>query len=464
MACSYVSLQVWAGYPEPWQQLALMTQLTQLKLKFAPKSGPGCCLQDVAFLSTLSRLQRLEITGNAFEGCDSLPSVVLGGAQHKQQQAGAKEEPARKQVQQQQGKESLSFIGHLTALTHLQMPVPLVRGLTSLESCRNLQGLILSTAQDSQPMPQGLILSTEEFSTLGQLTGLTQLCLDEGLLGPEGGSPAGGFCEAVSKLRWLRVLGGVHWSQHSMQMLEQLPKLEELQGSWVEGLGPADTGGSSCCCSSVERLTKACGDVPFKCFPKLQQLELADQLDVGAYGELAQASPKLQQLLVKAPHMGPDSGPGWVNLPDTIPLQQRVQAIQSLGVLPLTQLQFHTKDPEEIAAVLAMGRQSIRVLELSVPMSRGHGYWDRPPSYASVLGALGKLRTMEQLRQLRLFVSGGECTPADTQLLLGSLKGARVQLVSVFVREFAHYEMLREANAGQTRAVTPQQQLDIQRF
>lgn len=459
MAC--VSLQVWAGYPEPWQQLALMTQLTQLKLKLAPKSGPGCCLQDVTPLSTLSHLQRLEIIGNAFEGCDSLLGVIFGGTKPKKQQAGAEEEPAWKQVQQQQGKESLSFIGHLTALTHLQMPVPLVRGLTSLVSCSNLQDLILSTSQDSVPLPQ---LSTEDFGTLGQLTGLTRLCLDEGLLSPEAGSPAGGFCEAVSKLRWLRVLGGANWSQHSMQMLEQLPKLEELQGSWVEGTG----GSSSCmtmsCCSSVQRLTKACGDVPFKCFPNLQQLELADQLDVGAYSELAQASPKLQQLLVKAPYMGPDSGPDWVNLPDTAPQQQRVQAIQSLGVLQLTQLQFHTKDPEEIAAVLAMGRQSIRVLELWVPILRGRGYWGRPPSYAGVLGVLGKLKTMQQLRQLRLFVSGGECTPADAQLLLGSLKSAGVQLVSVFVKEFAHYEMLREANGGQTRAVTPQQQLEIQRF
>ena len=122
--------------------------------------------------------------------------------------------------------ESVAFLQHLTALTSLEVPLATTAGLSGLAACTRLRSVTLLKASNRAPR-----LLLPEFASLARLTGLTRLCIMDGM---HGSPPSPAFYSCLGKLLQLREVAASSWTPQALHALSQLRWLRRLDGSWCD--------------------------------------------------------------------------------------------------------------------------------------------------------------------------------------------------------------------------------------
>eukprot|EP00775_Hariotina_reticulata_P003431 gene3431-3703_t len=220
-------LSLWASWPlfgvsveqACWTTIAEMTQLTSLAVSVLDKSCCGLTTQHLTCLSSLSSsLQFLRLANKSNDNWLSKRA------------------------------EDYTFVGCLTALTGLVMPmVSTRRNLTAIIHCTALRELRLEG-----PARNGHThFSMAECAALQQLVHLTCLCLPRAR-SAQTAEEAGALTSALRSLQMLQVLQAYALDLRILPGLASLTSLTKLIGSWREEqqqLGPQQ---ADVTCSSVK--------------------------------------------------------------------------------------------------------------------------------------------------------------------------------------------------------------------
>lgn len=170
--------------------------------------------------------------------------------------------------------ELCQFPGRLTTLTELQLPLDVLRDISSMGECANLRNLQLHAPWEYATVG----LTKEEWAALLQLTQLTCLKVEAvigdvtigGLqVGPENAEEA--FHDVLRQLRGLRVVGAHVWTIAALPVLQSLTNVTAVYGAWDLGEGVDLNGLAS---PHIRELGRGSGSIPWQVLPNLTSLTL----------------------------------------------------------------------------------------------------------------------------------------------------------------------------------------------
>jgi hypothetical protein len=278
-----------AWLPSPglaWQQLGRMTQLTALDVDFSSVRDEPFALPDLGTLSSLCSLEHL---------------AVVTGVRGRPIPRGWEGE--------------LSFLGDLTALTHLQLPLWVPAGLASIGRCQKLLCLRLHS--------DGGVTSSEVsnlWQIIGRLTALTELRLElgftDGIHVAEQSCSSPACCDVLKQLKELRVIHASVWAAPILDVFVALPHLHTVGGLWYKARDvPEAQLPTSPQVTHCTALVAAGSHVPFGAFPNLLTVDLSggDPMRPAAFAQLGSCT-RLRRLEVN-----PDSDQPRLGRPQYMP-------------------------------------------------------------------------------------------------------------------------------------------------
>lgn len=398
--------QTWVPAGLAWQQPGRITQLTALAIDFSCVGNkPPFALMDLAALSSLRSLEHLEVVTGPRRW--PLPPAWQG---------------------------ALSFLGDLTGLTHLQLPLWVPAGLAGIGRCQKLRCLRLGSDGVSDSYSR-LGELCELLPVIGQLTALTELCLElESVVGlsiAENLCSSASCCNALKQLQQMRVIQTSWWDVPILDVFVTLPHLHTVGGCWLRARPGTQL-------PTVPQVTSvmAAGDVLFGAFPNLLTLQLSEARAISSKGFAKLSScTKLRRLDVFPEIDQP--GPGQLQHMPTLSgsLSERVSAIHALAKAPcLEYAVFKASADEEVAALACALKGTPALSELSLSAGRS--------GQVTCMG-LVQLAALRQLCKLSLLLFGTPLSQHGAQLLLCAL--SHVQEVLLVVREAEHGTVIEAA-------------------
>lgn len=375
-----VSCGAWHAHPRVWQALGQLQGLNSLQFR-AADSTVLMLPSSVAHMSALASL------------ASSLHTLVI--------------DPPFKQLQQEEVVD-YSALSSLSSLTCLSLPLAAERrGLSSISSCCQLQGLCLEF-KGVTGAAQQVTLQPSELSALGRLTQLTGLLLDGTACGDHAG------WSFFSRLRQLQQLSVKPVLPHTaVAALAHLTCLSQLTCGWEQHEGPPH---ANVRCAAVRELLVADGVPPLHAFPGLTSLMQFMPWEPAVLCSAAECCTQLEELRMYSKFGGSlvtERG----SLPVSATAAARTAALSSLAALQhLQHLDVSVNDNAEVAAVAAL--QQVKRLVVVVPTR----------SSCSMQGLAVMAAAMKQLQHLTLQLSNGSRSTmqeADVQLLLCAVRHVR---------------------------------------
>jgi hypothetical protein len=333
----------WGDNPQPWKALGAASALTRLEVN-----------KDGAAELTMGHLSALSGIGSSLQALVIDADRLVGPPELQQQQEEEEEEDDFEQ--------DYAFLSALTALTELQLPLPIAAvNLAAISACSNLRNLSLS-AFDEGYETAGLYEG--DWDALGRLVQLTELRLPK----VRGTGDSAAFRQ-LQELQALRVDG--LYPDTALPVLASLPKLQELECYWgdfgehgwhVLWISQAEAAVAPEHQLTALRTLAAEGHVPipWAAFPQLRTVIQWDQFSTDNFAGICKHCTQLRELTSRRWRAGTKS------LHDAESAAQRVAAIAALAKLPhLTLLHFGANDYAEIAALAAASQ--LQQLRLTVP-------------------------------------------------------------------------------------------------
>lgn len=235
------------------------------------------------------------------------------------------------------------FLGSLTSLTRLCLPLASTNGLSCLSLCTNLQHLKLDA--DKQHGAAGIALPNNPYNTFASLTKLTELRLPN--VGGSGGNPA--FVKALMAMPQLQILHCDGLNRKVLPVLSQVANLTEIGSRWDEA--DVEVGSGSVCDLSCVRTFGGCGPIPFESFQHVQCVCQWEPWPPSNFLALARHCRKLK--VFRQDNCTTDI----VSMRAAAPEVERVAALSALASLEhLTQLVFSPVDDSELAVLAGLTR------------------------------------------------------------------------------------------------------------
>lgn len=356
-----------------------------------------CTCGDLAPLSKLSNLQSFELMPEKWTR--ELPPVELRPLWFGSPPPSttASDEP-----------EWLQCLAGMTALTGLYLCLRKYSGLQNISACKNLVALTL------KPADAGTKLEDADWAAVGQLTKLTGV-----FVCTPGGSPASAACYAALKqLTRLRAVGVSGWTLDALPVFQGLSCLTRISGNWL----PNADSSIDVVCPQVRQMGCVSGDVPFKAFPQLEEVEQTGALTLQAVSSLHLCQ-ELQQvwgnIACEANFTVADDPLFTVQPGQDVVVE--VAAIKSLASLPkLWVLGFKPADDTQLSAVIDVAVQLLAKKQL-----QRVGIGLEPGSRASLVGLmqLGRLAGLPCLDVSVCASLEDSLGPFDLSPLLSVLSG-----------------------------------------
>lgn len=158
----------------------------------------------------------------------------------------------------------------------------------------------------------------ESIVQLTRLSGLNLVCVAQ-----RAASPA---FAAISSLTRLTCVGAGSWAPAVLSVLQTLPKLKVITGSWEAG----SSGGVTL--TGVRALVHCTGSVPFEAFPSLRSFHHAGAVTAAAFSAIAEHCTGLRSFAMQLEDRSGQHVDIATLAPDE-PLKLRVAAIQSFSSL-----------------------------------------------------------------------------------------------------------------------------------
>jgi hypothetical protein len=232
-----------------------------------------------------------------------------------------------------------AFMSALTALTQAYLTVASSSDICSLSGCAALEDLVVDSLAASARLQE---VQDSVWESIVRLTRLSSLHL----YGVAQHDPSPAFA-AISSLSRLQRLGVGSWAPAVLPVLQTLPKLTMLTGSWAAGSSDEVT------VTGVCSLASCAGPVPIEAFPSLRSFHYAGAITAAAFLAIAEHCTGLRSFKKASEDRYGEVMEICTLAPDE-PTARRLAAIQSFTALTsLSSLQLAVIDEEEVAAVAA---------------------------------------------------------------------------------------------------------------
>jgi hypothetical protein len=341
----------WGDNPQPWKALGAASALTRLEVNASKDGAAELTMGHLSALSGIaSSLQALVIDADRLVGPPEL-----------QQQ----------QQEEDDFEQDYAFLSALTALTELQLPLPIAAvNLAAISACSSLRNLSLSAFDEGY---ETAALDEADWDALGCLVQLTELRLPKVL----GTGDSAAFLRALRQLQELQALrvDGLY-PDTALPVSASLPKLQQLGCYWGDfgehGWHVLRVSKAEAAVVPEHQLTalRTLGaeghvPIPWAAFPQLHTVQQWDQFSTDNLAGICKHCTQLRELTSRRWRAGTKS------LHAAESAVQRTAAIAALAKLPhLTLLHFSANDDAEIAARAAASQ--LQQLRLLVPKRNLH--------------------------------------------------------------------------------------------
>lgn len=282
--------------------------------------------------------------------------------------------------------EGFQWLQGMTALTFLELDLPHVAGLSSIDACTALQGLELHSVNMCR-----VELADSEWAAIATLTKLTRVVVGQGLRGLE----TAACIAALQELKGLQEVVGKTWEASHLLAFKKLPQLTYISGGWLYDMDASvalDTEARATC-PQVLRLSRVQGDVPFHAFPGLRSFSQQGTLTESSFKRLTQNCPALEEVCVRVADERND--PHFTSLPSYSSLSDCVSAVNSLSKLErLSVLEYKPGRTEELVALVGAAAVLSQLKSVSLVLDT-YDCRDMDHSALMLLGRLQQLDTIE---------------------------------------------------------------------